>query len=138
MAAAAAPYITRTSRGSGSLHHADITRLLHAGNTWQRRTAAPYRMGFAECYREWYRSMRLRREGKFLTERTVGRPLWKATGQKLSKLHDFYVMIIHKEGKMKSVDFMEGVPKLALIFREDRFSFIFLAVLELTLQTWLA
>ncbi|KAL6093894.1 hypothetical protein STEG23_019274 [Scotinomys teguina] len=49
MAAAAAPYITRTSRGGGSssLHHVGIMRimrtsLLHSGITRQRRTAAPY------------------------------------------------------------------------------------------------
>ncbi|KAL6054396.1 hypothetical protein STEG23_037351 [Scotinomys teguina] len=47
MAAAAAPYITRTSRGgSSSLHHADITRITrtsrHSVITRQRRTAAPY------------------------------------------------------------------------------------------------
>ncbi|KAL6040441.1 hypothetical protein STEG23_021067 [Scotinomys teguina] len=37
MAAAAAPYITRTSHGSGSLHHADITSIMRTSCTAARR-----------------------------------------------------------------------------------------------------
>ncbi|KAL6079549.1 hypothetical protein STEG23_022333 [Scotinomys teguina] len=46
MAAAAGPYITQTSRGSSSLHHADITHCCtqasRSSGAQQRRTAAPY------------------------------------------------------------------------------------------------
>ncbi|KAL6086019.1 hypothetical protein STEG23_000484 [Scotinomys teguina] len=49
MVGAAVPWITRSSHGNGSGHHAYHT-LLQAGITQQRRTAAPYTPTVENCY----------------------------------------------------------------------------------------